>query len=292
MERQPTLHITANLLAQLLEEVSISNNGTSYKETALTMIEMAHRRGFQIRGRNLTTLATRTAKNKAERLQSIDVDIATALNFQSVLNMRRQQEKHTLITTIDVAHKDFALLKEIAGIAEEFCDVFDIKNKLDGYNEFITIGFQLTNKRQSFRLNNFKLSAQKIFDIYKAVTMLIDDKNKDGSKKLRLEYERSIVELCGSCPPIEKSYELVNFVYAREEADDAKAKYKDWVKAQFEGLSFLGVIPEIYQLHGDGALSRYNAFMKQKNAKDKEEDTVTAGSNKSYWDLIDKLDNK
>jgi hypothetical protein len=56
-------------------------------------------------------------------------------------------------------------------------------------------------------------------------------------------------------------------VYARQEADIEGADYDDWIAAQFEGLSFLKSVPELYQLYGQNAKKRYQSYMTSKGKK-------------------------
>ena len=82
---------------------------------------------------------------------------------------------------------------------------------------------------------------------------------------------------------IERDFsKYAHLVYARNHADEVGADYEDWVVAQFEGLSFMNVVPEIYQFYGEGAVNRYERYLKDTAGVSQSADNSIVNFHKKY----------
>ena len=159
----------------------------------------------------------------------------------------------------------------------------DITNKRDGMLEYVDIGLGLMRK---YALNRFKYHNDKIFEVFEDKLKVLQDKNKDGTKELSLSYIVTLEAKSGiEMRDVPKDYvKYSNFVYAREQADECNADYEDWVVAQFTGLEFMDVVPEIHQLHGDNAKKRYESYIKQAGASASKSDNESVVSQYKDYD--------
>ena len=146
---------------------------------------------------------------------------------------------------------------------------------------------------KKYALNKFKYYKSHIFDLKESILVIREDKNKKGTeefydayKKMMMIYGNLTVDLMNPFNP-EK---FKHIVYGRQEADENGAKYKDWVKAQFEGLQFLGVVPELSQFYGDKAKERYERFYTKENKPEIVDETkivdYKSESEQRYWEMI------
>lgn len=269
--KKPTIHITVNALAEILEELGISN---SYAMSS-RVLDIAHSRGMQLRNRAMIVGKSGT-KKRVERVVKTD-NAALADSFQSILILKRRQAKHKHISTIGKTDRDYTLLKTVAELAEEFCTVFKHTDKQIGYGKFCEIGIALMGKK--YGLNKFKYYSEKIFEVEEGLRLIRDDENEAGTSTLYAHWQKALLEYAGLERHIgNTSMDYVHFVYARQEADLYKADYRDWVYAQFEGLAFMNVVPELSQLYSGQASSRYESYRANKKIggktkkKDDEED--------------------
>lgn len=258
MKKTPTIHITTENLAVILDSLGIPH---AYQVSG-KVLSIAHQQGLQIRNRSLIVGKSGT-KKKIERIAKVD-NTTVADSFQSILLLKRRQAKHRHITTIGKTDKDYTMLKSVATIAEEFCDSFGYKDRMLGYGKFCDIGLSLMGKL--YGINKFKYHAERIFHIEECLTALKHDTNEEGTSSLYEYWKVALLKYAGLERHISSSsLEYVHFLYARQEADTAKAKYKDWIDAQFEGLAFMGVVPELSQLYSGQSTQRYEAYKASKS---------------------------
>lgn len=270
--RNPSLHIRKTDLIDILNEMSLG------RHTGLKLANEIFQRAekFQIKDRYLQLLETKsTTKKKVERSMKADSGVPDKLveKFNLILTTFRQNaNKFGRIKPIGKDSKDYLMLKEVAKLAHDFVEEFDISPVEDGYKEFIAIGFGMMRK---YALNRYKYYAPKISDIFSDKVRVLMDEDKEATSEFYEVWKKVMIEYTN----LEDYAEVVKddfakyscMVLGREEADAAEADYEDWIVAQFEGLSFLNAVPELTQFYGDGSIQRYERYVKNSSVDFEEE---------------------
>jgi hypothetical protein len=163
------------------------------------------------------------------------------------------------------------MLKEVAKLAYDFAEDFDIVPREDGYKEFCKLGIGLMGKQ--YGLNKFKTYAKSINEYFESYVMVIQDDNVEATLEFYSAWQTAMLEAgLGNQIYIDKDYKkYVHIVFARQEADERNANYEDWVQAQFAGLAFANAIPELTQYHGENAANRFEKYCRA--AVDNSEET-------------------
>lgn len=283
MKRDESLYITRSALIDILREIKYTSRMGCTK-LADQIIDDAQPHQIRTRYLDLLRLKGKVRKKVTRSLESdTDVPVKNVEVFHGILMAeRRKRNEFGKIRPIMKDHKDYVLLKEIAKNAYSFVDTFEITNKRDGMLEYIDIGLSLMRK---YTLNRFKYYNDKIFSIFEDKVKVLQDSDRDGTKMLSVAYLLLLEETSGvEMRDIDKDYvKYANFVYAREQADECESDYTDWITAQFSGLAFMDVIPEVHQLYGDNAKKRYESYINQSGASAmKTEDDSVVSQYKDY----------
>lgn len=265
MDRDEHLHIRKSVLTDVLSQIDYSKK-MSPNQLADAIMDASKNKGVKDFYRKFLGVKAKT-RDKLKRTMDAEVPNVGVEEFNRVLVNFRMAHKNKYsrapIRIIKKDDSDYLLLKEVAKMAQDFVTDFDITSKNEGYTEYLEIGYYLMGKK--FFLNKYKTYNKKIREIFRAKVDCIMDEDPEGTKQIYAYWQQYMVEYAdlGDLINIEGDYfKYVNLVYAREMADDLKADYEDWVVSQFEGLTFLNAIPEIYQFHGDGAKTRYERYLK------------------------------
>lgn len=190
--------------------------------------------------------------------------------FEQTLNQVRQEKnKFSNIKNISIGTAQHTAINKILPSVNRFCELYKHQIKSFGYREFIEIGLKLMGK--NYNLNKFSYLEDQIFQYRDWQRQIEEDPKREDTYKLQEIWERLQEKEFGqsnslSIQPTNLS-QFINFVWAREQADENKATYKDWCQAQIEGLKWLGTITHLSVLHGEKALERYQKFMNGKPKK-------------------------
>lgn len=265
VNRDEHLHIKKSVLVEILSQIPYNKTMTPLRLAEEIMIG-AKDKGVSDFYKNFINVKVKT-KNKLVRTMEAETPNATIEEFnRCLMNFRRSVKNKYSTQPIKLIQKDspdYLLLKEVAKIAQDFVEEFDITDKNDGYTEFLTIGYNLMGKK--FFLNKYKTYRKKIYDTFRFKVDVVTDERPEDTRRLYGYWQKYMIEYAGleELIQIDNDYsKYVHLVYARDQADDMKADYEDWVVAQFEGLSFMEVVPELYQFYGDGAEKRYERYLK------------------------------
>lgn len=190
----------------------------------------------------------------------------------ALFDVRSKEGKGRYIQILKGNSKQMNLAKEISEIAQDFTEEAK-KTPYEGYRLFCEIGVMLMGRK--FGLNKFKSLAPRIFE-YLEYSKLVDNDPKQAQTIQFFQiYARRITAETGVTYPLAKGdyIRFVDFYFGREQADKLNAKYIDFINAQFEGWSFMSVLPMRYNMHGDTATDFYYKYMaqdkKEKNLSDK-----------------------
>lgn len=169
--------------------------------------------------------------------------------FNLVLYDERLSLKHvcSMIRKNDVSA--LKQLSEIVALCEQFCEVFEM-SFLEGCKLYIRYGLQFMNK---YSLNRFKYYHQKIMSHHGEILEISNDENPTLTQLL-IDYYLDKINF-----NIEVN--RYDFVLCSSQIIENKAKYKQWIDAQFKELEFTGIVPEPNFLHGLNALKRYQKYL-------------------------------
>lgn len=263
--RDPSIHITQSTLANLLKT---SLDLTEQK--ALSLAKQLVKKAYSSRVKNRANIIEKDKVVSKKLKKAVQTENDYTEQFNGILTLCREQAKHNFSKVINQSGVEYTTLKEVTLIAVEFCKVFNLEFDF-GFKEFVKLGFQFIGKK--YALSKFKYHKDNIFNHYSFGLEIQSDTNKKNTEKFFEIWKEIMLEWSSMEVEVNTVEKYINILYARQEADQAKANYYDWVEAQFEELAWLDVIPELTQLHGTNALERYERW-KVKNEKVKQEEVI------------------
>lgn len=262
MRRDPVLHIKQSDLITILNEIEYSSRtiGLKLSEKIFTAAQP-----YQITDRYLDILNLKSvAKKKVSRSMEADNvpnGLIEKVNLM-LIDIRQKLNSRAKVRGITKKSNQYLMLKEITKKAYDFSVHFDIVPKTDGVREFLELGIGFMGK---YGLNRFKTYEERIYEAFEGKLAVLTDPNKEQTRDFYAIWQEVMLEYSGiqEITDIDKDLtKYANMVYARAEADEYDADYRDWITGQFEGLAFLNVIPEVYQMFGEGARNRYSKYKK------------------------------
>lgn len=275
--RNPSIHVLKSDLVEVL-----SQYGLNEVDVDAIMFECRKR---AVKGR-VNVMAKSKTKKKVERL--VESDSGLTEKFNGVLTSLRQSLSHK-ITTVRKGGKDWLVLVEVASDAKEFCEYFKFDSMEEGFKAYIRSGIEMMGKK--YALSKFKFYKQRIFDYYEFKKAIDTDADAEGTEEFYNIYCDAMMERTGVDMELDSVEDYVHMVFGRQEADEVHADYKDWVEAQFQGLSFMAAVPEMNQLYGLNAKKRYRSYMQNKGLKSRKNDDglptkFTSDAEEKYWRAI------
>jgi len=288
LKRDPILHVKRSDLTFLLIRYLPDSIGITDFVDNLFM--SASKNKMQLKGMYRFRARTRT-KEKGERSQQAEntkVEI-----FNRLLASIRTKSGIGIIKTLPKTDGNYVLLKEITALAINFHEQIAGANLEQSFMFFIETGIELMRKKYS--LSKFKYYKDKIYERYVVNSIIKNDNAPDKSKKFYLAWKKIVQSYAPGAVDIESEEDYADIVLARMEADKFKATYEDWITSQFEGLSFLDVVPNFNQLYGVNAKKRYREFINNKSYKkageisDDTEDDFETDEQKLYFEMLRKL---
>lgn len=275
MLRDPSLHITESNLIRVLSSVGINHKNIP----ALVKKIFDEAQDYQIRDRHLKILEMKSAQRKrAEKVLKVTSKITDSQvsTFNNLLaSVRQKQSEFVKVRPILKDHKDYTILKEVAMNAYNFVTYFKIDDVRSGLTYYITIGLELMSK---YSLSRFKYYDTSIYEAFEDRLLIANDETPENTLEF-YELWRLAMQEYSTMPLYDlrnNMTEYAHFVRAKNFADKYNADYEDWLIGQFEGFLYLHTIPELTQLYGAGALTRYRKYVGTINIKKKEEkDDIT-----------------
>ena len=245
--RDPAIHIRRSDLFKILVDFGINDKD---------MPEIMKRASkFSIKNRVNLTL-TAKSRQKAQRVIEANTDLVESFNQVYMIVM---QELNIKVIAIHKGNPQYLSLKEIAQQAKEFCDLFELDYS-QGFLIYVRLGIKILNKKYS--LYRLKSVADRIVDRYRTIMDVNNDQKPLDTNLMYKAWEDVVKKYFNVNLDVKNDMDkYVHFVYARQDADQAGARYEDWITAQFEKWSFLQAVPEFSQLHGDNAALVYKIFM-------------------------------
>lgn len=253
--RSPAIHIREDDLQKVLDILGI---------TIPVRVITEHCFKYAIKDRLLIKKSNVT---KVEKLVSSSEEMAEKFNA-ILMYVRRSKGFIGGLQHIKKTDKDYPLLKEISLNAHHFVEEFKIKPIEEGLHTYCSLGIDLMKKK--YGLNKFKYYHEQICGLYNDYMVISNDSNPDLTTQIYEFWDRVMKDETGITYGILKDdiTKYVHFIYAREEVEKYQADYKDWIFAQFDGLSFLNAVPELSQFYGPSSLDRYKKYMAKKGKID------------------------
>ena len=263
MKRNPSLHILKTDLAKVMAQLMPKARPNDIDAVVEKMFDIAQ--PYQIRDRYMQLLGLKdNVKKKIKRSGKADAELPFAVleTFNRILTAQLAKgNSFRKVKAINKDNPEYITLKEIAALAYQFVKDYDVKPLESGFKEYVALGLKLMPK---YALNKFKFYNTRIGECYESYIELTNDDNPDGTDEFYEVYRHLLSVKAGLTEKSDKDYtKFIHFLHGRRAADKAEATYTDWVTGQFEGLSFMGAVPEINQLYGDNALKRYQKYQKQ-----------------------------
>ena len=274
--RNPSIHIRRSDLVAIFKSM--------YLDVSAARIDDIMREAMKrsIRNRIMVELPAK-ARQKAARIVETETDWVDIFNgiYMSVMLENN-------IQTISIHKKDpqYLTLKEITGQAINFCEAFDTPYR-EGFKIYIQLGVTLLNKKYS--LYRLKAVADRIAAVYRDTLTINNDPTPELTIKIYSYWKVAMQKYAGIefIEVNQHTDKYVHFVYAKQDAEEVKAEYEDWINAQFEKWAFLKAVPEFSQLHGDNAKINYTIFIgKGPQDEDAEYNKLIQGDKeKAYKDV-------
>ena len=183
--------------------------------------------------------------------------------FAQLLLSIRRQRKHKGIALIKTGSRDWLQIKEIAKLALDFCNDFDLQRE-EGFKIYINLGLDKMVKYSLMKFNNMQ---QAICEDYEAIQIIKQDITPGETQKVKEFYEKYLGE-----KGIQRDYskspdKFVFFVKVKEECNKIRVSYNHYIESQFKGLEWCNGIPDPAQLIGPKAIDRLNRYLSEKNIK-------------------------
>lgn len=282
IQKAPSIHLTVHQLAHILADYIDNPKGV-----AKAVLRDANQ--FSLQHRRAVSVTQKTVK-KAKAVMAVPKEVIEG--FAGTLREQRLARHHKGIPLINKEHHEYSVLVQVTELAMNFCKDFDLSYPI-GFEVYIDIALNFMPK--SYGINRFKTYHQRTINYYQAMTELSSDSNKDATDKMVKIWQDIVISRDEDYKIHITPEQRVNLLYAREAADDCRAKYYDWLQAQFAGLDFLTPVPEFSQFHGESAITRYQKYMlkgKAKVAKEEEDHPNITESERAYFARLKQLNAK
>lgn len=273
--REPSVHITRSTLYGLIvKHIGVdfgSCDEKAHEYGSLNLLDrvdiiMKEARSYSLDHRSIGG-ENKKVRNQAIRRASSNIGDANLL--ADIIYSTRIKLKHIGVSKIKQTDAQWASVKELVPIVNEFCQRFGFEPR-NGYIEFVTTGLKLMAQAKrvnyNFCANWLHQRVNWILDVYQSEKEVKDDKYPVLTRELYEYYTREILDRVGISNIHDKNpQEYVWFVRARELADNLGVDYETFVQAQFYALEFCNGIPKIEDLSNDKARQRVITYMAKFN---------------------------
>jgi hypothetical protein len=273
--RNPSINITESNLILVLEKVLVKNVHKAFDIEKLAKRILCLSKPYSITNRKIL-LDNNHLEKKITKLNASNRNDADL--FANLLLNTRRKLRHRGIQQIKPNTKDWLLIKDITGQANQFCEEFDLE-KRSGYLEYIETALSKMNK---FSLIKFPNMLSGIIECYAAKAELLNDPTPSTTEAIHNLYQRMITEKTGLPTDYTKNPEkYLYFLKVKELSEKIGIKPSIYIKAQFASFEWRDGIPDPIQLVGDKALERLNKYLYSNNIQVK-----NRNNKKVNWDKI------
>lgn len=255
--RNPSVHVRRTDLLRILQELSLDVAAARINDIMREAMKCSIRNRVNI---SLPSVSRKKADRLAETPESEWVDV-----FNSIYNATLLENN---IKDLPIHKKDpqYLTLKEITRQAMDFCHVFQAPYEV-GFKIYIQLGITILNKKYS--LYRLKASGDRIAATHRDMLVILDDPTPELTKVMEESWRRAMGKFAGFVPEQNlTSDKFVCLVYAKNDAENLKANYDDWMNAQFDKWNYLKNIPEFSQLYGENAKLIYKIYIGKESKGD------------------------
>lgn len=280
MKRDPSIHITRSQFEDIINTLQIDNFPT---EAFFTIA-----RKTAINSRAVLTSKQKEIKSISKTLLASMGDAQMAAD---IYYMCRIKMHHIGVRKINPNNtKDWSNCKSLAEVCNNFCDSFQLPTR-EGFIKYMEIGFSRIGKNSrggTGLLQRLISMSENISAHYEAEIVIKDCKDGSTVNEMCNYYTNLIASSTGMYEDFSKEpLKYVHFVHLYNFLESKRLvnSYKEWIRAQFEALSFCNGIPRLEDLYNDKAIERYNKF-KFQSIKKEEDELETPEVSGSLWDKI------
>lgn len=257
MMKDPSIHITYSQFLILIKELGLKVSGPKAKLLfqKARQISLDHR-----------SVVVSNRKKLTEKLEHrVKATIGDTNLLAQTIYALRIKRKHIGVSKIKQSDSAWTVLKDLTNMVNEFCTQYELPTKA-GFVKFVETGFNLMetyNFKNYSNCHNFlKKNYDKIINRYEADQALANDIDPRGTKEIYEAFNRRVIEMSGIYDNYTSNpFHYVNFLKARELADDLGVDYEIFMDAQFYALAFCHGIPNLEDLHGEKARQRLSQYL-------------------------------
>jgi hypothetical protein len=274
MKREPSINITESNLILVIQKIFTKEAMSEFEIKKLVIHILCLAKPFSITNRKILLdnnhLEKRITKLNASNRNDADL-------FANLLLNIRRKLKHRGIQQVKPNTKDWLLIKDITGYANDFCNEWNL-DKREGYLEYINIALSKMNK---FSLIKFPNMVQSISQTYEAKQFLFNDNSPEETLSIHNLYQRIITEKTGLPSDYTKNPDkYLYFLKVKQIAENIGIKPSIYIKAQFASFEWRDGVPDPIQLVGDKAIERLNKYLYENNIK------INKSNKKVNWSRI------
>lgn len=260
-KREPSIHISRVTFSRIFKEVMGRSLGDKFIDEFFYKARQSSLDHRSVVGEN--------KKVQTQAIRRASGSIGDANLLADIIYSTRVQLKHIGVTKIKQTDAQWASVKELVPVVNEFCQKFGFEPR-HGYIEFVTTGVKLMSQAKrvnyNFCANWLHQRVNWIMDVYEAEKEVKEDKYPKFTREVYEHYTKEILDRVGINNTYDKNpQEYVWFVRARNLADEIGIDYETFVQAQFYALEFCNGIPKIEDLSNDKARQRVINYMAKFN---------------------------
>ena len=254
--REPSIHITKSVFAQLLEEQDIKLDINKFFRDA---------RKYAVSSRSV--LKGNNQKNRKKLAAISQSSMGDANLLADIIYATRIKLHHTGVTKIKQNDPQWSRLKELVPRINDFCEKFNMP-KREGYISFTMKGIKMlqnTKKRVPTNIVSYLgLNFDRLINMMEAERTLQQDESPESTQEIYNIYCNNILDRTGIPVNYRSNMEeYIYFYYAKLLADNLGIDYETFIEAQFDALNFCNGIPKIQDLSGEKAQQRLLKYMSE-----------------------------
>lgn len=273
--RDPSIHVTASTLERVLKE-----QGIKFKNFDGLVKQL---RKYSCDNRSVVVSNDKLKREATKRLTSTKSD---TLLLADIIYSMRIKMKHRGVRKINEADREWLQLKELTKLANQFCEEFKLK-KRDGYIKYLEMAFPKVSSLRAY-ISKFINMYESICNEFDSMKSLYDDEAPKKTLEVHDYFVNKIADKTGILEIMTtKPEKMLQFLKARNLADELGIDYDVLIDAQFDALDWCNGIPTPEQLSNDKARERLNKYLYENNIRANKSETKTT---KGFWDNLKKRD--
>lgn len=279
MKRDPSIHISLSRFYSILKELEVEDFpiGQFFSKARKNSLD----------SRSISVSNNKIAKqvNTIALASHGDAQLVAEIIYATRIKLKQRGVRQ--ITQANT--REWSTCKKLADICNQFCDDFGFDTR-SGFIKYIELGINRCAGNNKNLPQRLIAMAENITNSYEAEREIQEYTSKSSIKDEVSSIHDYYVKYIASSTGITEIYKEIPEKYVHFCRIHKLIKCRHWdpnqyVKAQFEALSFCNGIPSPETMYGDKAIERFNKYLyKQYSNKNDEEDTPTIKG--SLWDKI------